>query len=99
MSKEAGLMQARKSLSSISANRDLWIAQYRQEVADRDRRSGLSAALRKGIEQGLAKGKEEGRLEGKYETARQMLSDRIQVEQIARWTGLSLSEIEKLSKG
>ena len=96
--KEAGLMQARKSLSSISANRDLWIAQYRQEVADRDRRSGLSAALRKGIEQGLAKGKEEGRLEGKYETARQMLSDRIQVEQIARWTGLSLSEIEKLSK-
>ena len=28
--KEAGLMQAQKSLSSISADQDLWIAQYRR---------------------------------------------------------------------
>lgn len=48
--KEAGLMQAQKSLSSISANRDLWIAQYRQEIADRDRRSSISAALKKGMD-------------------------------------------------
>lgn len=37
--KEAGLMQAQKSLSSISADRDLWIAQYRQEIFERDMRS------------------------------------------------------------
>ena len=42
-SREAGLMQAQKSLSNISANRDLWIAQYRQELLERDRRSGLEA--------------------------------------------------------
>ena len=42
--KEAGLMNAQKSLSSISANRDLWIAQYHQELHERDRISGLSAA-------------------------------------------------------
>jgi len=44
LSKEEGLMQAQKSLSSISADRDLWIAQYRQEMADRDKRSSICAA-------------------------------------------------------
>ena len=46
--KEEGLMQAQKSLSSISANRDLWMAQYRRELAERDRFSGLEAARREG---------------------------------------------------
>ena len=38
--KEAGLMNAQKSLSNISANKDYWIAQYRQEIRERDYRSG-----------------------------------------------------------
>lgn len=45
--KEAGLMQAQKSLSSISSDRDLWIAQYWQEIYERDRfsdREGLTEA-------------------------------------------------------
>ena len=41
-------MNAQKSLSSISANRDLWIAQYHQELHERDRFSGLEAARRDG---------------------------------------------------
>ena len=45
-------MNAQKSLSSISANRSLWIAQYRQEIFERDRISGLSAAQRKGEKEG-----------------------------------------------
>lgn len=45
-------MQAQKSLSSISANRDLWMAQYRQELAERDRFSGLQAA-RKEVKKGI----------------------------------------------
>ena len=68
--KEAGLMQAKKSLSSISANRDLWIEQYRQEIAERDRRSGLSAMLNKGLQQGLQKGIQQGRTESLIETAK-----------------------------
>lgn len=92
--KEAGLMQAQKSLSSISADRDLWIAQYRQEIADRDRRSGLNAAINKGLAQGI----EQGIKQSKYDTARQMLSDNVPVSQIAKWTGLSVSEIEGLDK-
>lgn len=50
--KEAGLMQAQKSLSSISTNRDLWIAQYRQELAERDHYSSLVAVQRKGMDEG-----------------------------------------------
>lgn len=49
-SKEAGLMQAQKSLSSISLNRDLWIAQYRKELHEIDQRSSLSAAERRGMQ-------------------------------------------------
>ena len=41
-------MNAQKSLSSISANRVLWIAQYHQELHERDRFSGLEAARRDG---------------------------------------------------
>ena len=86
-SKEAGLMQAQKSLSSISANRDLWIEQYRQELADRDKRSSISAALSK------------GRMEGKYEVARNLLKLGFSPQQVVDGTGLSLSEVESLMEG
>ncbi len=86
--KEAGLMQAQKSLSSISANRDLWIAQYRQELFDRDMRSGINAARREG--------KLEGIREGKLETARRLLKMGLSVQQVAEGSGLPVAEIEKL---
>ena len=90
--KEAGLMQAQKSLSSISANRDLWIAQYRQEIADRDRRSSISAALKKGMDAGRI----EGKIEGKYEAARNFLKMGLSPEQVAEGTGLSVSEVKSI---
>ena len=90
-SKEAGLMQAQKSLSSISANRNLWIEQYRQELADRDKRSSISAALSKGLEK--------GRMEGKYEVARNLLKLGFSPQQVVDGTGLSLSEVESLMEG
>lgn len=82
--KETGLMQAQKSLSSISANRDLWIAQYRQELFDRDRLSGLSAA------------KKEGMREKSIESAKTALSLGLPADQIVKITGLSMGEIKKL---
>ena len=60
--KEAGLMQARESLSAISSDRDLWIAQYRQEIAERDRLSNINASLKQGREEGLAQGLERGKI-------------------------------------
>ena len=62
--KEAGLMQAQKSLSSISADKDLWIAQFRQEIFERDRISSLSAMRKEGLEAGRAIGLAEGRKVG-----------------------------------
>ena len=54
--KEAGLMQAREILSSISGDKNMWVAQYRQEMFERDIRSGLSAARQEGIQEGVEKG-------------------------------------------
>ena len=84
--KEAGLMNATKSLKSISANRDLWIAQYRQELNERDRLSSINAAMNK------------GRLEAIYEAARNFLKMGLPPEQVAKGVGLPVSDILKLLK-
>ena len=83
-SKQEGLMQAQKSLSAISATRDLWMAQYRQELAERDRFSGLEAS------------RKEGRKEGLQESARNALALGLSLAQIAKITGLSEEEIGNL---
>ena len=62
--KEAGLMQAKESLSAISGDRDLWIAQYRQEIAERDFISDRNASMRKGRNEGLAQGLKQGMKQG-----------------------------------
>ena len=87
-SKQEGLMQAQKSLSSISEDRSVWIAQYRQEMFERDRISGLYAARQEGLEEGLK--------EGLKSTARSMLADGVSAAQIAKWTGLSPETIASL---
>ncbi len=83
-------MQAQKSLSSISANRDLWMAQYRQELAERDRFSGLQAARKEGHKEGMK--------EGMKKTARNALTMGIPVEQVPKITGLSEDEVRALQK-
>ena len=98
--KEAGLMQAKKSLSSISANRDLWIEQYRQEIAERDRRSGLSAMLNKGLQEGLQKGIQQGiqqgRTESLIETAKRLIQMGLSPQQVSTGTSLSMEEVLRL---
>ena len=102
--KEAGLMQAKKSLSSISANRDLWIEQYRQEIAERDRRSGLSAMLNKGlqegiqqgIQQGIKQGIQQGRTESLIETAKRLIKMGLSPQQVSTGTSLSMEEVLRL---
>lgn len=66
--------------------------------------STMQTALNKGLAQGraegLAKGRAEGRAEGKAEAirenARRMKTDGLSVEQIAKYTGLTLDEIDSL---
>ena len=40
---------------------------------------------------------EEGRLEGIIETAKKMLCDKLSVESVSKYTGLTLEEVEKLA--
>jgi len=93
-------MQAKKSLSNISKNKELWIAQWKQESFERDIRSGLNAAMQQGIaqgiQQGIAQGLQQGIAQEKIATARAMLADGISVAQIAKWTGLTPEEIANL---
>ncbi|MBR1818488.1 MAG: hypothetical protein IJ772_06570, partial [Bacilli bacterium] len=59
----------------------------------------------KAREKGLAEGREEGRVEGielgmsqtQEETAKRMLQDKMPLENIAKYTGLSIERIKKLS--
>ena len=95
---EAGLMNAKRSLSSISANQDLWVQQFRQEMFERDYRSGLSAAENRGIAIGEERGKEAGRSEAKLEDARNMLMENLPAETVARCTGLSLETVQQLAE-
>ena len=56
--------------------------------------------LAKGLEKGIEKGREEGREEGIYskaiETAKKLIGMNLSIENIAKATGLSKEEIEKL---
>ena len=93
--KEAGLMNAKQSLSSISENQDLWVQQFRQEMFERDYRSGMSAAENRGIAIGEARGEERAKLAD----ARNMLLKHIgTIEQIAEVTELSEEKIRELAE-
>ena len=48
-------------------------------------------------EEGLAEGHAKGIAENKKETAKKMLEDGLDINQIAKYTGLSLSEIQALN--
>ena len=61
---EEGLMQAQKSLSAISANRDLWLDEYRYEVFERDRKSSIEAGEQRGFERGVMNGFQKGQAAG-----------------------------------
>ena len=83
---EEGLMNAKQSLSSISTNQDLWIEQFRQEMFERDYRSGLSVA------------KEEGRSEANIKAAKNMISEGVDADKIAQWLDLPLETVQQLAE-
>ena len=87
-------MNAKQSLSSISANQELWVEQFRQEMFERDYRSGLSAAENHGIAIGEARGEERAKLEA----ARNMLLENDSVEKVARCLNLSLKKVRELAE-
>lgn len=72
-------------------------------VSDAERKGmekGIAKGIEKGIEKGIAQGMEKGIAQGqsneRKETARRMKNDGIPPETIAKYTQLSIEEIEKL---
>ena len=59
-------------------------------------RIGLEKGLEKGLEQGLAQGLEQGDRDRAIKIAREMLADGMHVDKIAKYTDLSVEEIEAL---
>ena len=57
---------------------------------------GLAKGLEKGIEKGIEKGREEGIYSKAIETAKKLIGMNLSIENIAKATGLSKEEIEKL---
>ena len=55
-------------------------------------------AENKGYDEGFEEGKAEGRKDEKIEIAKSMLEDNIPIEIIAKFTKLSIEEIEQLKK-
>ena len=94
-------MQAQKSLSSISSDRGLWIAQYRQEIYERDRFSDREGLRKEAREEGLAEGRAEGIKQGKElgktETEIKFIKNALEmgfsVSQIIKLSGLTEAEI------
>jgi predicted transposase/invertase (TIGR01784 family) len=61
-----------------------------------DERGAIQAAEVRGEARGRAQGVEEGRQQGQHDTARRMLADGMPPATVAKYTGLSLEDIEKL---
>ena len=68
----------------------------KQEGLQEGREEGLQQGLQQGIEQGLEQGLEQGRMEEKFSIARNLKSLGFPIDGIAKASGLSVEEIEKL---
>src|SRR5574344_443451 len=88
-------------LAKASALTDSEKAAYEEsEKHYRDYVNTISYAEEKGIERGIEQGRAEGKAEGKTEeklaVAKAMKEERISIDVIAKCTGLSIKEIEKM---
>ncbi|MDR1140023.1 MAG: hypothetical protein LBJ80_02720, partial [Rickettsiales bacterium] len=72
---------------------------YEERLMDLRKEEGILAQkLDDATEKGIKIGKEEGREEGKIEVAKAMLADNVDVNTIVKFTGLSISEIERIAR-
>ena len=92
-------MSAQQTLSSISANRDLWLEEYRQEVFERDRISnieegeerGFKLGLERGIQQGIQRGIEQGIQQGLVTLAKKYMASGHSAEEAAAFAEIDVN--------
>ena len=88
--------KAYRRLEEMSADEQKrWEYEMRQK-AIRDHRHMLASGRREGEKIGEQRGLEQGERKKAVEIARKMLGDKMPIEKVAEYSGLSLEEIQKL---
>ena len=104
MAKNENIKEAVEELTGMSKDEELRILAELRVKGRRDEYARRQYAIKQGLEEGRQRGLEEGRKEGrkegivqnKREIAKNMLKEKMQINLIAKVTGLTKEEVEKL---
>ena len=99
-----GLQEARKKLQYYSMtdaeryayDEHLNAVMIQNDVLGNAREEGLAEGRAEGRAEGLAEGRAEGRAEAKKDIVKSMLSNGLSVEQVAKYSGLTVEEVESI---
>ena len=99
-----GLQEARKKLQYYSMtdaeryayDEHLNAVMIQNDVLGNAREEGLAEGRAEGLTQGLTQGRAEGRAEAKKDIVKSMLSNGLSVEQAAKYSGLTVEEVESI---
>lgn len=99
-----GLQEARKKLQYYSMtdaeryayDEHLNAVMIQNDVLGNAREEGLAEGRAEGLTQGLTQGCAEGRAEAKKDIVKSMLSNGLSVEQAAKYSGLTVEEVESI---
>ena len=80
-------------LEEISADEEKRLEYEARQKAIRDHRHILASGRREGLREGKCEGLREGKREHAVEMARKMLADKLPIEKIAEYSGLSLEDV------
>ena len=67
------------------------------DAEQRGKKEGYSAGVSDGIQQGISQGLQQGEYKAKIETAKNLLTMGLSIENICKATGLSIEEINLIS--
>lgn len=100
--KDKYIHKAYDKLEEISADEEKRLEYEARQKAIRDHRHMLASGRREGIREGRKEGIKEGIKEGMHdkamEMARKMLADKFLLEKVVEYTGLTLEEVQELSR-
>lgn len=99
-----GLQEARKKLQYYSMtdaeryayDEHLNAVMIQNDVLGNAREEGLAEGRAEGRAEGLTQGRAEGRAEAKKDIVKSMLSNGLSVEQVAKFSGLTIEEVESI---
>ena len=94
--KNSKIKKAFHALIELSWDEETRMLYESREKARRDEYARMEAAMEEGLERGQTEGITEGKMEEKEEIARNLLRINMPAEDIAKVTGLELSEIKLL---